>query len=531
MIVKFHSRGVGCGSGPVDYLLGRDRERDAAKLLSGDPELVIALCDSSPYAKKYTSGVLSFEEPDLSEELKAKLMSSFEKTLFPGLDIDQYACLWVEHKDKGRLELNFLIPNVELQTGKRLQPYFDRVDRPRVNAWKIMVNTKYKLHDPDDPKNHRTLVTANDLPKSKQEIAQKITDSLLNLASRGQIQERQDVINLLREGGFTLTRETQKSISIADPEGGRNIRLKGAIYEQNFRFGNELREEIERAGQRYRQGAEKRFQAAQLVYSKGIEEKREYNHKRYHRQSLPNLEISKGTHSPSPTFSGIDWSDNINMGLSRDANSLLFTRDESFTKACNRGAEEHFSGIDRENRTTEITVKGIDSRYTEEKSHSGAPESSRIGSEICQMREALVYTEGQVSISRMETSGRQSTDVHPRGVLKNDGFRDSIIESVRDFAERTRERAQKLCDHVQGFVKNIQRYKEYESEPSNSIDTAIEANRNLAKASDGIERVIESEKELIELEKGKTLEIDYPGFFLSIIELGEGVYGVVTGFL
>ncbi|MGK3295905.1 hypothetical protein ACSLNR_28615, partial [Escherichia coli] len=39
--------------------------------------------------------------------------------------------LWVEHQDKGRLELNFVIPNMELANGKRLQPYYDRADRPR----------------------------------------------------------------------------------------------------------------------------------------------------------------------------------------------------------------------------------------------------------------------------------------------------------------------------------------------------------------------------------------------------------------
>ncbi|WP_149022820.1 relaxase/mobilization nuclease domain-containing protein, partial [Salmonella enterica] len=43
---------------------------------------------------------------------------------------NQYSILWVEHQDKGRLELNFVIPNMELQTGKRLQPYYDRADRP-----------------------------------------------------------------------------------------------------------------------------------------------------------------------------------------------------------------------------------------------------------------------------------------------------------------------------------------------------------------------------------------------------------------
>ena len=64
MIVKFHPRGSGRGSGPVDYLLGRDRQREGATLDRGDPAVIMALIDSSPYAKKYTSGVLSFAEAD-----------------------------------------------------------------------------------------------------------------------------------------------------------------------------------------------------------------------------------------------------------------------------------------------------------------------------------------------------------------------------------------------------------------------------------------------------------------------------------
>ena len=35
MIVKFHPRGRGGGSGPVDYLLGKDRQRDGATVLQG----------------------------------------------------------------------------------------------------------------------------------------------------------------------------------------------------------------------------------------------------------------------------------------------------------------------------------------------------------------------------------------------------------------------------------------------------------------------------------------------------------------
>ncbi|HAZ8187674.1 TPA: hypothetical protein J7141_004259 [Escherichia coli] len=38
MIVKFHARGKGGGSGPVDYLLGRERNREGATVLQGNPE-------------------------------------------------------------------------------------------------------------------------------------------------------------------------------------------------------------------------------------------------------------------------------------------------------------------------------------------------------------------------------------------------------------------------------------------------------------------------------------------------------------
>ncbi len=145
MIVKFHSRGAGSGSGPVDYLLGKDRQRDQASVLRGDPERVCELIDSCDFARSYTSGLLSFQEPDIADSEKSRLMDEWEKTLMTRLDRDQYNCLWVEHRDKGRLELNFVIPNIELQSGKRLQPYFDRADRPRVNAWQTLTNERLGL--------------------------------------------------------------------------------------------------------------------------------------------------------------------------------------------------------------------------------------------------------------------------------------------------------------------------------------------------------------------------------------------------
>ncbi|WP_219564260.1 relaxase/mobilization nuclease domain-containing protein, partial [Salmonella enterica] len=122
MLVKFMARGKGGGSGPVDYLLGRDRQREGATVLRGDPEQVPELINSAGFSRNYTSAVLSFEESSISPELRQQCMDEFERVLLPGLDADQYSALWVEHTDKGRVELNVVIPNVELQSGKRLQP-------------------------------------------------------------------------------------------------------------------------------------------------------------------------------------------------------------------------------------------------------------------------------------------------------------------------------------------------------------------------------------------------------------------------
>ena len=283
MIIKIHSRGAGSGRGPVDYLLGKDRDREDARLDRGDPEQMIQLIDSTNFAQKYTSGVLSFAERDLDEHQKQQIMDSFERVLMPGIDKDQYSILWVQHQDKDRLELNFVVANVELQSGKRLQPYYDKADRPRLNAWKDLVNDHYKLHDPNDPLNKRELCTPNALPKHKQKASEIITDGLLSVAESGRIQSRDDVIKTLESAGFEIARTTPKTISIKDPDGGKNIRLKGMIYEQDFRFGKELRADIERASERYRASRSDRVQEARATLERLVTRKRESNELRYPR--------------------------------------------------------------------------------------------------------------------------------------------------------------------------------------------------------------------------------------------------------
>lgn len=283
MLVKFMARGAGGGAGPVDYLLGRDRQREGASVLRGDPEQVRELIDSAGFSQNYTSAVLSFEESEISDELRQKCMDEFEAVLMPGLEHDQYSALWVEHEDKGRVELNVLIPNVELQSGKRLQPYYDRADRGRVDAWKTAINAEHDLADPSDPTRKRALSTASDLPRDRKELAEALTRGLLAQAEEGRIKSREDVLEALQGVGLEIARETKSSISIKPPDGGQNIRLKGAIYERDFRLSEELRTDIERAGQDYAQQRRERATGARERLTGMLERRAEENKKRYQR--------------------------------------------------------------------------------------------------------------------------------------------------------------------------------------------------------------------------------------------------------
>ncbi|GAA5558478.1 hypothetical protein Asch01_03236 [Acinetobacter schindleri] len=279
MIVKFlGNKGGGSAGATIDYLLGKDRDRPGAVLLSGDPELTQRLADNLDFQNRYTVGVLSFEELNLEEHQKEAIMQSFEETLLAGLERDQYDITWVEHTDKGRLELNFVIPNVELSTGKRLQPYFDQADRPLVENWKQVTNFEHGLTDPHAPEKAQAIKALNsqNLPSSVKEIKEQIGTAIAEQISNGNIQNRQDVVETLKGAGFEIARETDRSISIKNPDGKRNIRLEGVIYE-NRQFDKQFAEEHRRAGQDYQRTSRERYDTALEKLQRLAESKQQGN--------------------------------------------------------------------------------------------------------------------------------------------------------------------------------------------------------------------------------------------------------------
>jgi len=287
MIVKFFTRGTGGSKGVFDYLLNDkdqpDGKRFDAEVLRGDIDNQALLIDSLDFKQKYTSGCLSFTETadEVTAEQKNALMDGFEQTIRAGLDIDRVAVSWIEHRDKGRLELNFVFANVDLEHGRAFQPYVHSVDKRRVNAWKDIQNIEHGFTDPNDPANKRLMAQRDNLPREIKDARQAITDGLQALVIEGVITNRDDVIQALTSSGFEIARETDKAISIKNPAGKRNIRLTGGLYERDFNFSSEIQNTVTTASENYRARSTERYDAAQQLYDSEIERKRDYHQARH----------------------------------------------------------------------------------------------------------------------------------------------------------------------------------------------------------------------------------------------------------
>lgn len=290
MIVDFFRHGTGLSKGCLDYLLGEDREREHAEVLAGEVELIAQLIDSSPFTKKYTSGCLSFYEHDLSESDKQKIMQDFEHCLFPGIEQDQYQILWVQHQDKvnpetgeTRLELNFVIPNVELSTGKRLQPFYAPVDLDRVDLFKKITNAEYKLYGPDDPNHQQLLINKKNLPQDIKDFKEQLHQRICQAAIEGKVADRQKLVEWLESNDVKVIRQSKQSISIENPyeDAKRPIRLNGEMYEQGFRATGEYRQEIQQRIAEYRGTTGERYRANVTDYQRQLERKIKYHRERY----------------------------------------------------------------------------------------------------------------------------------------------------------------------------------------------------------------------------------------------------------
>ncbi|WP_141050922.1 relaxase/mobilization nuclease domain-containing protein, partial [Aliarcobacter cryaerophilus] len=270
MVVKFFSNKKGGSSKAVNYLLNHREQEGTARVLQGDPDLTKQIINNIKFKQKTTVGCLSFEEQNISEKMKHQLIEDFERMLIPGLDKSRYNILWVEHVDKGRLELNFVIPKIELETQKSLNPYYHKADLPRVEKWQDLQNLKYNYSSPKDPSKARTLQT-NSKEVGLSKDYEQLDKLLHNLTLEGQIKNRDNLIELLQSNNIEVTRKGKDYLSIKLPESKKAKKFKGGIYDEQFTSTREIENISERAEQRVKQYNNRDTQADEQRLTRELE--------------------------------------------------------------------------------------------------------------------------------------------------------------------------------------------------------------------------------------------------------------------
>ena len=244
MIVKFLPSKSGGGIGSVNYVLNERVQQGTAKILKGDEAQTRAIISQISKKQKVCFGVLSFQESAarISDQTKQEIMADFERTLLGDFMRGRVNILWVQHEDKGgRLELNFIIPKIDLVTGTSFNPFFySKPDLTRIDLWKKAVNLEYGFSDPDDPGRKNTISASKKDLKNYANV-EALDKTLHELVEAGIIKSRTQMLELLRDENIQISRETKNSITVILPGSTKKNRLQGGIY-ADFKDARELEE-------------------------------------------------------------------------------------------------------------------------------------------------------------------------------------------------------------------------------------------------------------------------------------------------
>jgi len=248
MLIKFTSGGRGGGAEIASYLTAADREgrgHAPPEVVRGDMDRTRELIDSIERKWSYTHGVLSFALEDApTKDQQEEAMDAFERLAFAGMDPEQYDITWVRHQhtEGGRVELHFVTPRMELNSGKALNvapPGWERSYAPLRDT----LNWSQGWARPDDTERatelHRAPERADDGFRLR-EGREGIHAYLTALVEAESVRDRSSMVLALQEAGLQVPRQGKDYLTVHDPESGEKFRMKGRIYEKEWSYDREL---------------------------------------------------------------------------------------------------------------------------------------------------------------------------------------------------------------------------------------------------------------------------------------------------
>ena len=318
-----------------------------------------------PYKQKTCFGVLSFSEQanSISDEIKQDIIKGLERALLGDYMKDRVAVLWVEHSDKhGRLELNFLIPKIDLITGKSFNPYFAKRDQFNIDLWKRTINDEYGFTSPNDPTKQQNIrIDKKDL--AHYDTVAQLDKTLKELVAQGAIKSRLHMIELLEASGYKVTRQNESGISIVLPNQKRPNRMRGGIYDGLFTDIDKLSELGESESKRIRKYIDRdtqeecRYNRERI--SENIQRRDQRNKKRYKEATLGDRLRNEADQRRDIKRDGahyntkiIKWYDGNNLGYR--VNSRIFNQFFDLRQTHNGLSNAKLEATSEQSRVVEV---------------------------------------------------------------------------------------------------------------------------------------------------------------------------------
>lgn len=292
MIIKiFKQVGKSSSRGPISYLLGKDADgkvRNPAPVLlndlttsEGSKDAVAFLIDSNQRQNKYTSGVIAFrdDEKPTARQIQ-EILKDFRKTFLLGLDENRAPVLWVMHRDKGNVELHFVVAKQDAKTGKALN-----IAPPGPASEKLFEDFQKIQNDKLGFKQVvPSLLKAQFLNFEKRTRKAKFSSYLVEKVKNNEIQNRSDLLRHLQHDlKWKVSRIGEDYISVIPTGKDKPIRLKGPAFTSKADY----RELLKQSSNQPTKLNPDQLLKVQTSLSNGIKYRAEYNEKIFNK--VPNF--------------------------------------------------------------------------------------------------------------------------------------------------------------------------------------------------------------------------------------------------
>ncbi|MEM5389784.1 LPD7 domain-containing protein [Paraburkholderia phymatum] len=232
-------------------------EMDERVILAGDLALTHDIIQSmDTTAERYINVTLSFKEDEVSREVLADIVREFETFAFSAYRRDEYNFYAEAHVPRlksyadrrsgelveRKVHLHVVIPEVNLLTGHRLEP-FGKVDRHHrfLEAFQEHINAKYGLASPKDNRRVQFTDASEMISRYKGDVFEpmnrELKATILEALIARDVTCYENFKTLLTEFGATRTRNAGRDgeyENVKPPGAAKGVNLKEFVFSREF---------------------------------------------------------------------------------------------------------------------------------------------------------------------------------------------------------------------------------------------------------------------------------------------------------